>query len=81
MRLSVILLMIVGIEPRSRTYLFHGEAMKIMVLAINTIMLLGKREGGGGFGMGILRVKAITEALQQFYGSKGNGENIWIPFV
>lgn len=31
--------------------------------------------------MEVLRVKAVTEALQQFDGSEGNQENIWIPCV
>ena len=48
-------------ERRSRTYLFHGEAVKIIVLAMTADILIATGIGD----MEALRVKAAAETLQQ----------------
>ena len=70
--------MTVRIKPRSHTYLFHGEAMRIIVLAKDPVMLTA-REGvlKGEF----CASKLSLERYSNFDGSEGNRENNWSPFV
>lgn len=57
-----------------RTYLFHGEAVEIIVLAIDSDMVIAKKMNN----IGVLRVKAEAEALLKFNGLESSEEIIWI---
>ena len=65
------------IKPGFCIYLFHGKAVKRMVLAMMSDMQMPNERNF----VGILHIRAAAEALHQPHSLQESGESISLPLI